>query len=444
MDILTGYITIDTDRVKFKTIFDSSKHEVLELTFEDVPRDLIKQFQNIKYIDKICCFEDSNFYVILYKCNVSSMHYSFMKNSLRPNSGESKIVAHLFVDYEESINMDIRDPMKKDVIIDECDIFNEVMFSFTNIDKVFSKEKFNITQETRDGKFTIEKEKLKIHFKKLEDKVIFIDTNIPNLSGSPYDISINQEKIFNIRYNESKSIEEIYKDLNKIKVFFEFLFQTEIELSNISFWNIRIDDVDHLRYVIGFAKVIYSRTFTPYTKVSNRISSTLFNCDKVNVLDGLQNWLMKYELLNESISIWVKTIYNSNKNLSDEIIWYCQSLELLCNYIEEIYKKAELLRNPRQKFPNIRNYINAIQDIYDLFENYDELKLDNSLTTINDVRNKCIHNNPKLVISKEDMASAVKLLKFTYVSTIFKLIGIKNLDVNDIFNPKLDYKGIPI
>jgi len=446
MKILTGFININSSNVPFKTIFDETKHEILDFILENASKEIMDDINKIKYFDKLCCIQDFNFYILFYDCKVVSCHYNFVKEDvLKPNSDGHLLVAHLFIDYNECIDMDVRDPLKKDVLIDECDVFNEVSFTFSNIEKIFKKEKFNITKETQFGKYTIEKEKLKLHSITINDNWFFVDTRIPNMAMSIYDIEIHQEKMINFRYKESKKISEIYQDIKKIKLYFEFLFQSEIEILDISFMNTRKDEKDkYLRHLIGFAKVIYSKTFIPFTQISYKISPTMFDCEKVNVLEGLKIWFERFNLLNDSLMIWDKTIYNSNKNLSDEIIWLCQSIEALCNSVDEIYNSALQLIGPKQTYPNMGNYLKAIQDIYKLHSTLDKTQFDETIKIINKVRNKCIHNNPRLKTTEEELIKTAEFLKYTYTATIFKIVGIINIDVNKIFNPSVDYKGMPV
>ena len=431
MNLITGNLELKHNKLKFQIQFDENEHKNLELNIENVNKDALDELNHLDFIDKICGI--SGFYYIFYNCKIISHIYNMSKDPMNMDNGKMLLNAHLIFSYDIIFKI-LDTSTKKDYLICNIDYFNRITFTFSNIDKIFHKDKFYINNETQFEKLTIVKDKLDVRSIDIKDFTLYVGNDVHNSANSCYDIEIHQKRIIDLRYKNKKSFNDILDDVIKIKHYFEFILQTEIEIKDLGFFYIElINDVNYLQYS---GNLIYFEKFKNFTNISYNASSTLFDCKKVNILDGLLNWFESYSKLIKSIEIWQKIIYNANKSKIDEIIWYCQALELFCASFDDLSKNTKLLRNPRQKEPNIGNCVNSVKKFF--FIEGPEIT---DYKTINKVRNKCIHNNPDLVVSNDEINSTYKILKYYYLSAILKFLNVNGIDVNGLINPKLDTYG---
>lgn len=74
----------------------------------------------------------------------------------------------------------------------------------------------------------------------------------------------------------------------------------------------------------------------------------------------------------------------------DVFLWRCQAFELLCELNDTIYDEAIKLKENRQKAPNLRNYLEAINRVHHYVDCVDE-----DFKDVKEVRNQYTHNNPR-------------------------------------------------
>ncbi|ERJ11040.1 ApeA N-terminal domain 1-containing protein [Haloplasma contractile] len=296
-------------------------------------------------------------------------------------------------------------------------LYSHVNFTFTKIEQLFERTTFN-TQFPTDVNNNELILSLKVpqdkEIKISKNKTIIFSTHFNGLVSSDhlFDVSIKQEKQIQLKYNDLKSIEEIYDDIDKIKLYFEFLLNTRIKIKDINF----LDTVKYNQTNLMLSKY-YFEIINENTKIKNRFRGSIDELGNSMVL-----WFSLIEKFHESINIWKKTIYNQTIDERDLFLWNCQAFETLCQKDENIYNEAlkhTKAKNTRLQYPNLSDYMKAIEKVIDFSINNGEKYYKDVVK----VRDKFTHNNPKKIVSEEQIKQSFDLIKYFYTSLIASKLG---------------------
>ncbi len=290
--------------------------------------------------------------------------------------------------------------------------YNHLSFSFEGIEKVFPLQEFEVDRQGYDGAFSISNPAF-------DTKIYNIDSGIAGsivscYSGIPSrpcsEVHISQEKFIEISFENGKTVEELLTVLSRSKKYLEFLLSQEIQLSSIRFTNKRNGD---------FAEVIVDPILVPHTFIKP-ISGNPHSYSEEMLFDGLRGWLCNYDRLDRVISIWQKTIYNTNVSEEDVFIWRCQAFELLCMLSDEIKDEAYKHLAPDQSNPNIRNYLAVVSDKYGIAKQFRAF-----FASVKDTRDKLTHNNPQKTVTEKQVKNAYVLIHHCLIATMSEIMGIQ-------------------
>ena len=120
-------------------------------------------------------------------------------------------------------------------------------------------------------------------------------------------------------------------------------------------------------------------------------------------------------------------------NIADEdrFVWEAQAFEAFCETHKDIYSQAKKTKAPGQSFPNLYNYLKAVQEKYGFDSLYESYYKD-----VKDVRNYYTHNNPNLTITDRQKKNSSKLIHYFLRTSIAKEFGINNLKSSFFLIPK--------
>lgn len=223
-----------------------------------------------------------------------------------------------------------------------------------------------------------------------------------------------------LKCTTQKSIDELLELVDKTKKYFEFVLKQEILLTDIHFCDCET------RY--RSSKLIYDPILRAKTFVEE-IKDRPYP-ESIDVLvSGLDGWLNNYDKYYDVIKLWQKSIYNINVSHEDLFIWRCQAFELLCTINKEIYDSAYSLRNPKQPYPNLNNFLTATNNLYDFFKGLDV----KYFVYVKDVRDKLTHNNPEKTITAAQKENSFSLIEFFLIKTLCKTMSINGVQSPGFF-----------
>lgn len=197
-----------------------------------------------------------------------------------------------------------------------------------------------------------------------------------------------------VKVNNIDCIDSLITLLVKVREYFEFMIDKEIYVDRV----IYSDGLGASIEVLN-DKLLMSQNDCLINEMSHEQPKT--------IVEGINKWLLNYEVYKEVINIWRKTIYNQHVSDEDVFIWRCQSLELLCTLYKPLLDEAKLqIKNPKQSFPNLSNFLDALNIKHKFIEcdkdYFDEVK---------DVRNVYTHYNPNKHVSEREWRNASYIVK---------------------------------
>ena len=294
--------------------------------------------------------------------------------------------------------------------------YDTVSFSFTDIDKFFPLESFVTEVEKGEGGFSISRGKSDFHsFTLSNGALITIRSEYDGVfqSSKLYNLDITQTKMIKIIFPNKLSVEELLDSVVHVKQYFEFICKQEILLEKIDFTN------SDKRSEKG--KLISDNILIPKTHIK-RIKEKPYKGTPEELIGGLDGWLSAFDTYKDVFAIWEKTIYNANVSQDDLFIWNCQAFELLCTLEPTIFAKANTKKAKNQTNPNLKNFMMASSEIYDLTP-----KLDTQYyADVKEVRDKLTHNNPQKIVTDEQKKNSYCLIRHFFDSTIEKILNISN------------------
>lgn len=301
--------------------------------------------------------------------------------------------------------------------------YDTVIFSFRGIEKIFSLENFETQCDFDSGKVIFSKDKDNVLKYTVNDDIeCFIESQFSGIveTSDLYELDVKQNKVIRLKCTAQKNIDKLLELVNKTKKYFEFVLKQEILLVDIHFCN------SETRY--RSSKLIYDPILTSKTFVKD-IKDKAYP-ESIDVLvSGLDGWLKNYDTYYDVITIWQKSIYNTNVSQEDLYIWRCQAFELLCTINKEIYDNAYSLRNPKQPYPNLNNFLTATNNLYNFFKGLDV----KYFVDIKDVRDKLTHNNPEKTITDIQKENSFRLIEFFLIKTLCKTMSIKGVHPTGFF-----------
>ncbi len=310
---------------------------------------------------------------------------------------------------------------KFDRLVKEIEInkqYDTALFTFEGIEKIFPLEKFETEFEGESGILKFIKEKsIKYGCELLESLSCEVVSDIKGAVKSIklYEPQIKQKKVIKLTFKDKKSKDEIIEKILQVKKYFEFLVRQELKISDIVFKN--ENPLDHYN---GY--LLCDDILEPKTKIKPLIDNP-YRDSFDNLFVGLKGWMNNFEFYSEVIKIWQKTIYNLNISNDDKFIWYCQAFELLCTLNTEIYEKAKTLKATNQEHPNVKNFLQATRDLFDICKGLDDKHFQN----VKNVRDKITHNNPKKIITQTQRENALQLIEFAFFDTMEQIMNIKGI-----------------
>ena len=303
--------------------------------------------------------------------------------------------------------------------------YDSVRFRFDGIEQIFPLEKFSTQDEAENQLLTFTKEQsVKIEYLLPDSIQCSVESEFIGTKSSShmYDLHLTQNKVITCHFPEKRSIDIILSYVDKIKKYFEFLLQQEIKLSKIVCFNQASPGLE--RAVVLADSILDPKTFI------KKIKEKPYRSSIDDLFVGLIGWLQEYEKYRGLIDIWQKTIYNTNVSEDDLFIWRCQAFELLCTINSEIYTKALSYKDKHQSNPNLKNFLTAIKNLYDI------VKVDNTyFRDVKDVRDKLTHNNPKKSVSETQKKNSREVINMAFLKTYSKIANITGIPSSMILSP---------
>lgn len=208
---------------------------------------------------------------------------------------------------------------------------------------------------------------------------------------------------------EATNMKSLLSEVLKVREYFEFIVDKEILVDQVVY-----SDRDGTCVEILNDELLFSKSTVVFDRTSKR------SLEKI--VEGLNQWLMKYNMYEEVISIWRKTIYNSYVSEEDTFIWRCQALELLCTLYEPLLIESKrCMANKKREAPNLREFMVALNNIHRFIECEETY-----FKEVKDVRNVYTHYNPKKHITEREWWNASHLI---VVALNEALQYVFNLDV---------------
>ena len=298
-------------------------------------------------------------------------------------------------------------------------VYHSVEFTFEGITKYFPLEKFESAHSPDLNKLVFIKEaggtELKANL--YQDVQICVQSKYEGAfeSDTLYDLSIHQKKVIMLTADEPRSIDIWLSYIRKIKHFFEFGNQFKIAISGISF-----DQVP--RTAKSEALLVSDPILLPVIN-KKRIDEFHLLGSESEILKGLSNWFKVYDKYAQVFEIWQKIIYNSDVSEDDKFLWKCQAFELLCTLNENIYKKACALKTGKNSDPNIKNFLMAVDEVYNLPNWGAQFYIDTK-----EARNIVTHHNPQKSLSEQSYKNAMQMINGYLTRTVAEIVGYKYLD----------------
>lgn len=288
-------------------------------------------------------------------------------------------------------------------------------FSFDCIEQLFHYDKFET--ERSQEKLTISKSETS-HIEQQLSGVLScnVDSILHGVISSThmYHINLKQDKRISLHSKKMLSMDEWIEIIKKMKHYFEFVLNQEIRIRDVSFL-CDISRPDKTSVMID-DELLSAKTFV------KAIDENSYHGTEHELLEGLMGWMSNYDKFSRVVTIWLKTIYNLNISDEDRFIWEAQAFEAFCEINESINTKANKLKAKNQAFPNLKNYLYAVQEEYGFDSMYEPYYKD-----VKDVRNCYTHNNPDLKVLERQEKNSYKLIHYFFRRCIAKEFGIKKI-----------------
>ncbi len=293
-------------------------------------------------------------------------------------------------------------------------LYDAVEFSFDGIHQFFPLERFYVSKDMRRYELSknIEPD---ISFNMLPNALVKVSSSFDGMiiSNEIYDINIKQSKIIRIECKNALIMDNLIDLIKIIKYYFEFITKQELKIRDVCFSNKNFSACGN---ALLCDEILRQKTIVKPVKENS------YRADKVELVKGLVGFATKFAQIKEPFLIWQKTIYNLNASELDRCFWLCQATELLCATNEILYEKSNELKAANQAYPNITNCLNAINEVYQIWE------LDpKQLKSVKLVRDKITHNNPKKTITQIQINNALDILETFFCSTLEKMMGITGI-----------------
>jgi len=383
-----------------KIISDSNVNQLqLDRICSTFPQDEQEAFKYSK-LDCITCHGNNGKKYSFYNLSWTGTQTSF---------GQTNSIVKFTLDFEELIENPTGDQL-----------YNGISFSFDFIDKIFGQASFDTQFPSEDNNNEIKlsltvPEDLIVKLK--DDTIVKFYTEFNGLVSSYYlfDLDIRQNKRVVISFPNRINVEEMYKRIEILKLYFEYVYNYRMNFSNVHLMD------EQEKY--NLSKVVVSELYTFQTNNNNQFKNRYSG--KINELvERIKLWFELYDKFNESLLIWKKTIYNQNVDQNDKYLWICQAFESFCQHDYDINLKV--LKNAKKKnnkasYPNLSDYLVIVEDIIE-FKFSSRAKYYKNIVK---VRDKLTHNNPNKVITDIEKDESSRLIEYFYLSLVVsKLDGI--------------------
>lgn len=290
--------------------------------------------------------------------------------------------------------------------------YQSVSFSFDCISNVFRLNPINIFDDENNHSvsYTISRgfeQEYSVN-SDMKCSVQSVYSNFPLTSCN--ELHISQKKKIVLSFASDKTISELMTIMWKIKSYIEFLLSQEIQLSDISFSN---------NSAILSSDVISDPILLTNTSIKP-IKKQLYSFSIEDFANGLKGWMEQYDRIRRVIQIWQKTIYNSKVSEEDIFLWRCQAFEHLCEIENTIKSDAFLQLAQDQNYPNLRNYLISVSNIYGIAVDSKDYFMD-----VKKVRDSLTHNNPDKLVSEKQFRNSFVLMEYYLKATVSKIVGFK-------------------
>ena len=294
-------------------------------------------------------------------------------------------------------------------------LFQVASFSFEGIERLFHYERFE-TDTSNDGLDIHKTESSHVERALTESLKCSVDSHFHGVVKSTdlYHLDLRQDKRISLFSNTSLSIDDWIEIIRRAKLYFEFMINQEIQVRDVHLSS--KEPRPHDAATLISDELLASKTFV------KEIEERPYYGTEQELLEGLSGWMQHYDMFSRVIEIWQKTIYNVNVSDEDIFVWEAQAFEAFCETHSDIYSRAEKLKVGKQAFPNLRNYMLAVQEILG-FSNLDESYYKDT----KDVRNYYTHNNPNLEITERQKKNSYKLIHSFLRRSIAKIFEIDKL-----------------
>lgn len=259
---------------------------------------------------------------------------------------------------------------------------------------------------------------LEIHFEGLEhfseDFTLLVDENMDEYNRWEL-VENDGNRVIAVRLTDIYDFEILHNLLVHVREYFEFIVNHELIFDVIHFKNAQGEGIEIIQSdMISSEKSFIFRDKTLLTK------EVIFH--------DLYQWLMRYDEYKEPIYIWKKSIYNSHISEEDVFLWRCQAFELLCELNKTLYDAAMQLLDGKQKEPNLRNYLEALNSKHHFIDCEKQ-----DLIDVKEVRNLYTHNNPKKMVSKRQWHNSIHIIQLALIEGIKYVFGMENRECKGFY-----------
>lgn len=220
----------------------------------------------------------------------------------------------------------------------------------------------------------------------------------------------NEKRMIAVRLKDIGSYQILHNLLVRVREYFEFIANHQLIFDEINFCGFDGKGIEILRS----DKISTEKSYVFHDK-------TTLSTDVI--FGDLCKWLLNYEKYKEPIYIWKKSIYNFDVSEEDVFLWRCQAFELLCELDNKLYREAIKLKDERQKEPNLRNYLEALNQVHHYINCQDD-----DFRDVKEVRNLYTHNNPKKMVSQRQWHNSTHLIQLALIEGIKYTFGMENKD----------------
>lgn len=101
---------------------------------------------------------------------------------------------------------------------------------------------------------------------------------------------------------------------------------------------------------------------------------------------------------------------------------------MLCELDDTIYRESIKLKDARQKEPNLRNYLEALNQVHHYIDCTDD-----DLIDVKEVRNLYTHNNPKKMVSQRQWYNSTHIIQLALIEGIKYIFGMENKECKGFY-----------